>query len=249
MIIYFSGFKTLPEITNMNGRFGLLTSYIDIKKNISQVDICRGIKITKPIFLDSGAFSVFTGKEKVSIEEYRDFLLKHKDRFYLYANLDVIGDADSTQRNQEILEEAGLKPLPTFHYGSSYRILREMIKKYDYIGLGGIVPLALKQNILKKHLGKCFGIIGTKKKTHGWGCTSVEILKTYPFYSVDSTGWISGGKFRRKMKISFMKFSNTRDLEKVNLWQFLNWNNIKIYLKMTQEITELWKRRGIEWKE
>lgn len=251
MIIYFSGYRTEPKVTNLAGKHRLLISYCEVKNKISLINEVKSkgqiIKITKPIFLDSGAFSVFTGKQTISIEEYRDFLLKHKDRFCLYANLDVIGNADATQRNQEILEEAGLNPLPTFHYGSNYSILRKMVKKYNYIGLGGIVPLALKQNILKEHLGKCFGIIGTEKKTHGWGCTSIEILKTYPFYSVDSIAWLHGEISRRKMKLINMQIKT--EVNKIDYYRQISLQNALIYIRAINEVTELWKRRGIVWND
>lgn len=250
MIIYFSGYPTEPRVTNLAGKHRLLISYCEVRNKISLIDEVKNkgqiIKITKPIFLDSGAFSVFTGKQTISIEEYRDFLLKHKDRFCIYANLDVIGNADATQRNQEILEEAGLNPLPTFHYGSSYSILREMAKKYDYIGLGGIVSLTLKKDLLKEYLGRCFGIIGTKKRTHGWGCTNLEILKNYPFYSIDSTSWLSGQKYRHKLKLGNMKLKT--EINKYDYYRQLVLHNALIYIRMINEITELWKRRGITWE-
>ena len=49
------------------------------------------------IFLDSGAYSVFTGKAKITIDEYIYFLKHHKHLFWRYINLDVIGDAEQSE--------------------------------------------------------------------------------------------------------------------------------------------------------
>ena len=126
MIMYFSGSLNDKDMSQSNKDFGLLTSYIEQRKKKKVT-----IPINKKIFLDSGAFSVSTGKAQVDIDEYIDFIKKHEDLFQIYANLDVIGDAKKTEQNQIYMEKKGLKPLPTFHYGSPYSELKKMIKKYD----------------------------------------------------------------------------------------------------------------------
>src|SRR3990167_6337345 len=47
----------------------------------------------KESFLDSSAFSVWTGTVTIDIQPYAVFLLKNKNLFTVYANLDVIGNA------------------------------------------------------------------------------------------------------------------------------------------------------------
>ena len=136
--MYFSGYLTSPKITKVNGDYGLLTSYIE-QRNKKQIVIPKD----KNIFLDSGAYSVSTGKAIIDIDEYIKFIKKYKSLFSIYANLDVIGDYKKTKKNQTYMEGQGLKPLPTFHYGTDYKILRDMLKDYTYIGLGGLVPIAM----------------------------------------------------------------------------------------------------------
>ena len=43
------------------------------------------------LFLDSGAFSAFTQKVTIDIQEYIAFIKEHEDIIDVYANLDVIG--------------------------------------------------------------------------------------------------------------------------------------------------------------
>jgi hypothetical protein len=158
-----------------------------------------GIKTNKvELFLDSGAFSAFTQNIEIDIQEYIEFIKEHKDSLEVYANLDSIGDAERTWKNQKIMERAGLNPLPCFHYGDDIKWLRRYMKDYDYIALGGMVPIS--NNPLAKWLDVVFQdyICGEDGypmvKTHGFGLTSLKLMMRYPWYSVDSTSWVMTGR-------------------------------------------------------
>jgi len=146
------------------------------------------------IFLDSGAYSAHTKGITIDIQEYIKFIKENKEHLTVYANLDVIGDADATLANQKIMEEAGLHPMPTFHAGEDIKHLESYLdQKYDYIALGGMVGAT--SNKLLPFLDSCFKVICDKKgmprtKIHGFGMTSFRLLRRYPWYSVDSTSWI-----------------------------------------------------------
>ena len=75
------------------------------------VIIKRPPTLRNPLFCDSGAFKVMSGKLKITLEEYAAFLKKHKDEFEVYATLDVIGNHKATAINQAYLEEQGLNPM------------------------------------------------------------------------------------------------------------------------------------------
>ena len=47
----------------------------------------RGTKI----FLDSGAFTMFTKGVKIDLEQYAQFIIRHQDIIEVVANLDAIG--------------------------------------------------------------------------------------------------------------------------------------------------------------
>lgn len=151
------------------------------------------------IFLDSGAFSAFTKEAHIDLDEYIAFIKKHKDILEVYANLDVIGDPEGTLRNQKYMESKGLRPLPTFHFGESPKYLKLYLKSYDYIAIGGMVPISTERlvpwldGIYSEHL--CDGNGLPKVKVHGFGMTTISLMIRYPWYSVDSTAWVLVGRF------------------------------------------------------
>ena len=68
------------------------------------------------LYLDSGAFSVATGKSKITITEYSRYLKLYGNKFTQYFNLDDrFDDPDHNQSNQQYLEEhlsGAKKPIP-----------------------------------------------------------------------------------------------------------------------------------------
>jgi hypothetical protein len=166
------------------------------------------------LFLDSGAFSLLTQvSKKKSTEDFIDsseykqfrdayirFILKYPELFNYYSNLDVIGDAQKTWENQQYLESFGLKPIPVFHYGSDVKwLLHYLNLGYDYIALGGMVPVSTAalipwlDNLWANYLTDKDGypII----KVHGFGMTSLKPMIRYPWFSVDSTSWAIYSKY------------------------------------------------------
>jgi len=150
------------------------------------------------LFIDSGAFSAYTKNINISIQDYIDFIKKYKKYINVYANLDVIGDPKQTLKNQIIMEDSGLSPIPCFHYKEDFNYLKYYLKKYDYIALGGMVKVIENKRI--NFLDQCFNIICHTKnrlpkvKVHGFGMTSFRIMKKYPWYSCDSTTWVIGAR-------------------------------------------------------
>jgi len=150
------------------------------------------------LFLDSGAFSAFTKGVTINIEEYITFIKENQNVIAVYANLDVIGDPAGTLTNQKIMEAAGLNPLPCFHYGEDINYLKIYLENYDYLALGGMVPISTTDLI--PWLDMIFSQYicdqqGTPKiKVHGFGLTSLKLMLRYPWYSVDSTSWVMTGR-------------------------------------------------------
>lgn len=151
------------------------------------------------IFLDSGAYSAYTKKIEIDIYEYIDFIKKYEKHLTIYSVLDVIGSAEGTYENQLIMEEAGLNPVPCFHYGEDLKYLKRYLQNYDYISLGGMVMTSTPNlrawfdDIFSKYICDSKGF--PKVKVHGFGITTIELLIKYPWYSVDSTSWLMTGRF------------------------------------------------------
>jgi hypothetical protein len=152
------------------------------------------------IFLDSGAYSAFTKGEEIDLPKYCDYIKQCQDIIecvdgtYLYSVLDGIGDPVKTGKNQQAMEERGLRPLPCFHYGEPEEYLEWYVAHYDYITLGGMVPIETKQlylwldRIFDRYLTDGAG--RPKVKIHGFGLTTIGIMERYPWYSVDSSSWV-----------------------------------------------------------
>ena len=151
------------------------------------------------LFLDSGAFSAWNQGKEIDIYDYIEFIKEHHEVIDVYANLDIIGDPLATWDNQMIMEEAGLHPLPVFHYGEKNNYLLRMLNRgYDYISLGGMVPIS--NTDLMHWLDRLFNDYLTDDegmpivKVHGFGLTSLKLMLRYPWYSTDSTSWVLTGR-------------------------------------------------------
>lgn len=146
------------------------------------------------VFLDSGAFSAFTLGKQIDLPAYCDYIHRNADIIDMASVLDGIGDPLKTFQNQKAMEALGTKPLPCFHYGEDERYLEYYIENYEYITIGGMVPISTPQLILwldriwAKYLTDGSG--RARLKVHGFGLTSVPLMTRYPWYSVDSSSWI-----------------------------------------------------------
>lgn len=152
------------------------------------------------LFLDSGAFSAHTKGVIIDINDYIQFIKDNRDNISVYANLDVIGDAEATWQNQLKMEEAGLMPIPCFHLGEDLSYLRKYVDRYEYIALGGLAHVGKNKWQLFTWLNRCWDIICDedgypKVKVHGFAVTTLKVLCKYPWYSVDSTSWVLTGRF------------------------------------------------------
>lgn len=149
------------------------------------------------VFLDSGAFSAFTLGKTVDIDAYCKYIHDNADIIEMASVLDGIGDPLKTYRNQLYMEKKGTNPLPCFHYGEDERYLDWYISRYEYITIGGMVPISTPQlihwldRIWEKYLCDSSGV--PRLKVHGFGLTSEKLMKRYPWYSVDSSSWVQIG--------------------------------------------------------
>jgi len=185
--------------------------YLDKLKQIP--DLVR--KDKRKIFLDSGAFSMFTQGVEVDLKAYAAYVYKNRDIIEIASNLDSIGKLNATQTEAEAtaqrsydnqkklegwLKPQGLMVQPVHHVRDPDHWLQRYIDEgYDYIFLGGMVPESTP--VLRKWLDHVWGRYLTNKdgtpkiKVHGFGLTTTELMFRYPWYSVDSTSWVMTSMF------------------------------------------------------
>jgi len=174
----------------------LLLSYHYFKNQDLDKIIHENFDDVRPqIFIDSGAYSAFTQGVTINIREYAEWVKRWKHLITTYSNLDVIGSAEQTQVNQSRLHDFGLDPLPVFHVGEPWQYLEHYIERYKYIALGGMVPYATQPKLLMPWLIRAFKMAQGRTVYHGFGCTSFELLRNLPWYSVDSTTWAMGIRY------------------------------------------------------
>lgn len=159
-------------------------------------------------FLDSGAFTAWSSGKDIDLDEYCEFIRANIEYLDVYASLDCIpGSKDKPATPQErdraalqswenylYMKNAGLDPLPVYHYGEDPRWLEQMLEYgCQYIGIGGLVgiPSKLRRHWLDRVFTRLTDDSGNPIiKTHGFGMTAIPLIFRYPWYSVDSTSWL-----------------------------------------------------------
>lgn len=198
MILYLVG--TNPELVldgdalglgNLPPNMGILVSYATMTRTwvetIKWLQV-RGVRI----FIDSGAYSAATIGKPVSLDSYVDFLHGLDLTGIIYANLDVIGDADASSQNLAAMEKSGLAPLPVFHFGSSLHHLDRLVEQYDYIALGGMVGTPASKTL--PWAARC-AERSNRARFHAFGQTSTKMMYSFDWQSVDSSAWTAGIRY------------------------------------------------------
>lgn len=159
-------------------------------------------EIGDSVFLDSGAFTMYTKGIDINLQAYADFIEANKDWVHVASNLDAIGAGREaeTYANQKTLEKMGAQICPVHHARDDDRWLLKYIDEgYDWIFLGGMVPESTPY--LRRWLDRLFDKYlthpdGTAKvKVHGFGMTTLDLVVRYPWYSIDSTSWLMASNF------------------------------------------------------
>lgn len=165
--------------------------------------------------LDSGAFSAWTKQTKVDLDGYIDFILENDGCFDYIVGLDVIpsyvGAHKITSLEQEEaatqgwinylhMVERGVSSdhlIHVFHMGESFKWLKKAMNKMDFIGLAPAKDVRTPEKI--RWLNECMDYVCKNGepiiKFHGFGVTSTDILHRYPWYSVDSSSWVTFSRY------------------------------------------------------
>ena len=155
--------------------------------------------MTTDLLLDSGAFSAKTQKKELNIDEYIDYIKENEGIFTRYFNLDVIGDGAKSYQNFLYMRKRGLDPIPVWHAETEPRYLLFYLERCDYVAIGAISVMSNERTM--KSLNDIWWKYLTDKegypvcKVHGFGLTSILIMRRYPWYSVDSTSWVQFGRY------------------------------------------------------
>lgn len=212
----FSGGTTrqiMDYLTKMPGfePFDVLVSQLDRSSIKSMMQYQDEGKV-RSLFIDSGAFSVHTGKATVDLEEYIEFVNSIDDRICAVAQLDTIPGTFGKPKTAEDYQESARKSwenflymyprmkspeklIPVFHYGESFDALRHMLEWKDdngrplsYVGISPANDTSQKTKNV--YLQNVYDIIAKSCnpniRTHLFGMTAIDALSKFPAYSADS---------------------------------------------------------------
>lgn len=227
--------RALPLLNELGAKNLLMSFAVDAKA-------CHKVK-KQNIIIDSGAFSVWNKGITIDIDAYLNFC-KRQPQHWTFINLDVIPTKGATKAEIEKCCEQGYENyhylkqhlnnvMPVFHQGEDYKWLKKFMDETDFIGIG--FGNDRHEKARRKFLKRIFYITQTDYKIHGLGYSSFEGLTMFPFYSVDSISF-------KKSIINGTQYWN----EDTKLWFYLR-QRIKDFLRLEQEITQLWEHRGVKW--
>lgn len=192
--------------------------------------------------LDSGAFSAKNRQKPVTIPLSRyieDCLLlkifndEKKPLVEIFA-LDDLDSPERSARNCEEMWKHSIQAIPCYHQGEPWEILQEYSQKYPKIAIGGTVG--------KGRTGKDYDWVDQvfarvwPKRIHGFGFGSEKQVLSYPFDSVDSTGWeIMPCRFGHWYSMNEQKVSVRGSHQNLRM-------EVDAYLKLEQRARMRWRK-------
>ena len=178
----------------------------DADGNYKMTHFCRWF------FCDSGAFSVHTGKVKVTQDDYIEYINTIMDDIDVCAQLDTIPGKFGQPKTPEDYDKSAEsswenflytrskvkypeKVMPVFHMGENAKYLQRMLeyvdengRHLDYIGLSPANDASVDERDI--FLKDMYHIIQNSSnpnvKTHIYGFTTLPVMAKYPEYSADS---------------------------------------------------------------
>jgi hypothetical protein len=202
---------------------------------------CKKMIEEESVIIDSGAFSVWNKGGSIDIDEYLNFC-KTLPQSWTFINLDVIPKTGSSAEDIEECCKQGYENylylkkhlknvMPVYHYGDDIKWLHKFMETADYIGISPANDT--HENVKREFLKQVFHVTKDKVKTHGLGYSSIDGVKLFPFYSIDS--------------ISYKSFNINKDRYLVcKQLNFYFRQSIKKFLKLEKDMQKYWEYKGIK---
>jgi len=147
------------------------------------------------VMLDSGAYSAWRANKTIDIDVYIQFVKDNKHLINHYVNLDVIGDGKASYENFRYMKSEGMNPIPVYHAGTPLKYLEKYIDQSDYVAIGALTNMSTPKRI--ENLDMLWSDYLTDstdmpiRKFHGMGFTTGQLMTRYPWFSVDSSTWLT----------------------------------------------------------
>jgi len=236
------GSENYNELLKRCGAENRLESYWTLKKKKPSKEF--------HLLVDSGGFVARNKGVHISVATFAEYLNKFTPS--LAFELDTASKTETLQNRAYL--KANVKEttiIPVYHYGEyeekDKKYLFDMMDDYEYISVGGVAGRGLNEAEERKYLDFVFLHTRDRHKVHGLGITDTRHLKRYPFYSVDSTSWLSPGRFGNFKSVQddgFAEFLAKKRHYLVNIER-----EVKYWLNIQKHMTDLWKQKGVSWKD
>jgi hypothetical protein len=240
MIVYLAGEAYGAEVfREFNYCFNRLDSFFYVRKNKG---FAEKIKNYNRYLLDSGAFTFIMTKKKIKIDidyftdQYIDFIKEHKVQHFFEMDVDsVYGYEKVKGLRKKIESKTGKQSIPVFHKNRGFADWVSMCKDYKYISIG-IAGKDVSWGDYKTFNKFVLSAMEHETKVHGLGITGMESLKRIPFYSVDSSAWTAGNRYKTiynfdgncvksvKTDLSKKRISNHLGLAKHNFGEWVKFS-------------------------
>lgn len=180
--------RLFHDITKI--KFNVLISYYYIKGSAHKLTNLYRHMIDS-LIMDSGAYSVATGKSKISLSEYKLYLKRYGHLFDCVFNLDdKFDNPEHNQRNQDYLQQGVARerwPVPVVHSEDDPEgeVQIYVDQGHDYIALGSLGKHRKFDADTVARIMEKFPDI----RFHLFGNFDREILTKCRPYSADSATW------------------------------------------------------------
>lgn len=186
------------QISKMAGPDWLLESFYYLTgKGVKEIEEAK-----QTIFLDSGAFTMFTKGVSIDLKQYAEFIQRYKHLIHVASSLDAIGRGKEQESydNFVSLRKFGADVCPVHHARDHDDWLKRYLDEgHEYIFLGGMVAESTVylrdwlDHVWERYLTNPDGT--PRVKVHGFGLTTLELMLKYPWFSVDSTSWVLKSRY------------------------------------------------------
>jgi hypothetical protein len=212
VILYLAGEQPPPErherLVDKAGANNFLFSFA--YKSSQQCAKYFCVQPHRRLFIDSGAYTAWTKGKKIKLGDYIAFckqIMGTAKCPVVFAALDVIAGSkeggtptaaelekgcEQGWANYQTMKEEGIRCLMTFHQYERKHWLTRIADDSDYFAVSPRKDIPPDERFT--WLKGAFRYIGVSKKIHGLGVSSVDWMEALPFFSVDSTAWLQGGK-------------------------------------------------------
>lgn len=217
-------FQVVSEVTR-----NVLLSYVYIRRRgLEEIEERLSHHKGMKVLIDSGAFTFFNDPQyrekplewwEKYLENYTSFIKKHRENIFACVELDIdeiVGEEQAQVWREKYfypLEEDGINVIYVFHTNKSLKDLEELCKKHSYIGFSyKELQNVLEANEVNEYVKNIFDIaMRYKTRVHGFAITGNKMLLNFPFFTVDSTSYLTGAQF---CEIYFFEAGRIKHLRK-----------------------------------